>query len=345
MTFFQTGFVGRRIAGAVVGCLFGVSLLCAADNAIYMAVLNSRLHQLNRNDNPLVGLFVSTDEGTTWQHRGWREYIRTFHSLESADGTIWSACGNGVLRSTDGGSSWKVTTGWEVTEVLRIAADARNPHRVYAATAYGPIASRDGGDTWTFLRAGLKRRFVSDICVDHVHGDHLLVASETGIFLSSNAGEFWRPSSLVGKDIRTVVQDPRAAATFWAGTEEDGIWRSSNGGKNWQAMNRGLAHTTVYSIAIDPDVSGLIYAGTHGGGVYRSTDAGKTWSQSSSGITIPDVHSLALIGGAHPMVFAGTLNGGLFQSSDHGMHWTYNSQAEGQVWGLSVGPHRKGRAR
>ena len=75
---------------------------------------------------PVIGLFVSTDAGRTWEHRGWREYIRMFYTEAGPDGVLWSACGNGVLRSKDDGATWRVTTGSDVTEVLRLSVDRRN---------------------------------------------------------------------------------------------------------------------------------------------------------------------------------------------------------------------------
>jgi hypothetical protein len=103
---------------------------------LYMSVLSSRRHAWGKNDNPVIGLFVSTDGGEHWHHRGWKEYIRTFHTIAGPDGTLWSACGNGVLRSTNQGRTWRITTGWEVTEVLNVAVDPNHPARVAAATAY-----------------------------------------------------------------------------------------------------------------------------------------------------------------------------------------------------------------
>ena len=342
MTLTPGPFVRRNLVRLLSVCLAPLPSLHAAESTICMAILSSQMHQLNRSDNPLVGLFVSSDRGVTWEHRGWREYIRTFHAVEGADGTIWSACGNGVLRSTDAGKSWKITTGWEITEVLRIAVDPLVPKHVFAATAYGPIASTDGGESWSFRNDGLRRHFVSDICVDRSDGRHLLLASELGIFTSRDAGKHWRAASLNNTDIRTIVQDPRKAETFWAGTEENGLWCSTDGGTTWHPLNTGLAHRTVYCIVPDPDSAGLIFAGTHGGGVYRSTDSGSTWQQVVNGLSNRDVHSLVLLGGAHPVLFAGTLNGGLFESTDRGDHWKLNSQDGGQVWGLSVGAGRKG---
>ena len=70
----------------------------------------------------VAGFLASTDQGQTWERRGWRDYNRTFYCEQGSDGTIWCACGNGVLRSTDGGYSWRTTTGWEVTEVLKVKA-------------------------------------------------------------------------------------------------------------------------------------------------------------------------------------------------------------------------------
>ena len=338
-------FVRRNLVRLLSVCLAALPTLHAADSTIYMAILNSQLHQLNRSDNPLVGLFVSSDRGVTWEHRGWREYIRTFHAVEGADGTLWSACGNGVMRSTDAGRSWKITTGWEITEVLRIAVDPHMPQHVFAATAYGPIASTNGGESWSFRNNGLRRHFVADICVDRSDGKHLLLASELGVFTSSDAGKRWLATTLRNADIRTIVQDPRTAETFWAGTEEDGLWCSTDGGGTWHPLNTGLAHHTVYCIAPDPDAADLIFAGTHGGGVYRSTDHGSTWQQVIDGLGNLDVHSLVLLGGAHPVVFAGTLNGGLFESDDRGAHWKLNSQDGAQVWGLSVGAGRKGKGK
>jgi photosystem II stability/assembly factor-like uncharacterized protein len=305
----------------------------AQDDTILMSVLNSRQHQWGKEDNPVIGIFSSSDAGVTWQHRGWREYIRTFYTEAGPDGTLWSGCGNGVLRSTDNGTSWRVTTGWNVTEVLKVKADPSNSRRVYAATAYGLIASTDRGETWRYRMRGVTRHFTSDVCIDRTNAKNLLLATELGVFRSTSAGERWVPTGLSATDTRTIVQDPANPGVFWAGTEDQGVWKSMDGGKTWKMSNAGLGHLTVYAIAIEQGGERL-YIGTHGGGVYRSSDHGATWQQSSRGMEVLDVHTLSL----HPqhpgIVLAGTLNGGLYQSTDHGDSWRFNSQPDAQVWGL-----------
>lgn len=326
---------------ALAGWACNCCCLFAQTQTLYMSVLSSRAHQWGRNDNPMIGLFVSSDRGATWEHRGWREYIRTFHSVEGNDGTLWSACGNGVLRSTDGGKLWKVTTGWEVTEVLRIAVDPEVPKHVYAATAYGLIATTDGGETWDFRRNGLKHHFTTDVCVDRKKRSHLLIATEAGVHSSDDAGLHWRPTALIQKNITTIVQDPAAETMFWAGTEDDGLWRSTDGGNTWSPAHHGFQHRTIYSIVVDDKNPRLMFAGTQGGGVYRSTDRGELWQQCANGLTNLNVHSLAIVHGSPVMLLAGTLNDGLFQSTDSGSTWTFNSQSDAQIWGLSLGEGRR----
>jgi photosystem II stability/assembly factor-like uncharacterized protein len=329
-----------KIALAALFLLTG-PIAASQEETIYMSVLNSRKHRLNADDNPVVGLFVSTDAGRTWTHRGWREYVRVFYTEAGSDGTVWSACGNGVMRSLDGAKTWKIVTDWHVTEALKVKVDPSNPRTVFAATAYGIIRSTDHGDTWTFQNAGLRRTFTDDLVIDRTDSRRVFAATEGGIFRSVDGGDSWGLAGLKDRGIRTIVQDPVHAQTFWVGTEDDGVFRSSDGGKSWVQRVSGLNHRTVYAILVDPDNPDRILLGTHGGGVYVSTDGGARWVQKNDGLTTPVIHALAMIPGPRPVIFAGSLNGGLFQSMDGGAHWAFNSQEQGQVWGLFVTPGAK----
>lgn len=319
----------------LTGLLYS-DLLVAQQETVYMAVLNSRKHRIGALDNPTVGLFVSTDAGATWQHRGWTGYIRTFYSEAGSDGTIWSACGNGVLRSTDQGKTWRITTGGDVTEVLKVKVSPSNPKTVYAATAYGAFKSTDLGATWDQKNKGFGKPFVADLLIDRSDAKRVFAATEEGVFISSSGGDQWQVTGLRGKGIRFLAQDPKNAARLIVGTEEDGVNISDDRGKTWRPSNSGLRHLTAYVVAIDPTIPARIYIGTHGGGVYRSDDGGKSWTQKSHGLQNLDIHALIVIPSKPYIILAGTLNGGLYRSVDGGETWQFNSQEEAQVWGLSV---------
>lgn len=313
----------------------GIDVEVLAQETIYMAVLSSRKHRLNVSDNPIVGIFVSSDQGATWQHQGWKEYIRTFFVKAGPDGTIWAACGNGVLRSTDGGAHWRITTGWEVTEVLKVDIDPIDPAVVYAATAYGVFKTTDRGNTWAEKKLGIALPFISDVLAS-AQRETVFAATEEGVFRSVDGGDTWTVTGLKGRRIRTIVQNPADPKTLWVGTEEDGVFCSADGGNSWNQLNNGLQHRTVYAIAVDPKNPMKVYIGTHNGGVYATENGGKEWNQKNSGLENLVVHSLALLPSNPHVLFAGTLNGGLYRSTDGGANWKFNSQEEGQVWGLSV---------
>jgi photosystem II stability/assembly factor-like uncharacterized protein len=312
------------------------TIAAAQPETVYMAVLSSFRPRAQSDTTFSAGLFVSTDQGGSWQHCGWREYIRTFYSEEGSDATIWSACGNGILRSIDSGKTWRVTTGWEVTEVLKVKAAEADPSMVFASTAYGIFRSTDKGGSWEKKVSGLRRPFSGDVCIDRGNPQHVVAATEEGVYLSEDGGEHWTAAGLAGKGVRVVVQDPQDARQFWLGTEEDGVFFSANGGRTWEQRSAGLEHRTVYAIAVHPLKHDWIYAGTYGGGVYLSTDGGGRWEQRSRGLTDLQVHALVVLPSDPRVVLAGTLNKGLFRSTDGGGTWQHNSFDDSQAWGLSV---------
>jgi len=303
---------------------------------LYVTILTSFRAAQKPTGDPASGLFTSSDEGLTWVHLGWRETIRTFYAEAGSDGTLWNACGNGVLRSTDNGAHWKVTTGWEVTEVLKVKSSPSLPSLVFASTAYGVFRSTDRGESWELKRAGMRRPFSGDVCIDRTDARRVLAATEEGVYLSEDTGESWRQTGLPGRGVRVVVQDPVDASRFWIGTEEDGVFCTTNGGSGWSRRTPAAFHAAVYTMALHPRRRNWISIGTYGEGVLISTDAGSHWEKRNGGLSDLRVHALIVLPSNPDVLLAGTLNRGLFRSTDAGARWQSCFQDSSQVWGLSA---------
>ena len=71
--------------------------------------------------------------------------------------------------------------------------------------------------------------------------------------------------------------DPVTPSILYAGTTHDGVFKSTNGGGNWSAVNTGLTLGAVYALAIDPVTPTIVYAGTESD-VFKSTNGGGNWS-------------------------------------------------------------------
>ena len=73
-----------------------------------------------------------------------------------------------------------------------------------------------------------------------------------------------------------------------------GVFRSTDNGDHWVAVNNGLEFPFVISLAVDCGVE-TSFAGTfEGGGVYRSTDDGENWTLVDNGLTNTYVTALAI---------------------------------------------------
>lgn len=117
-----------------------------------------------------------------------------------------------------------------------------------------------------------------------------------GVWKTVNDGTTWTPvfDGEGSYSIGSVALDPNDSSVVWVGTGEsnsqrsvsygDGIYRSDDGGKNWQ--NLGLKKSEhIGRVVIDPRDSKVVYVAAEGPlwgaggdrGLYKTTDAGKTW--------------------------------------------------------------------
>lgn len=316
----------------------GTKMAAQQTSTLYVVTRSTQKFRIGGRDNPSVGLFITRDRGTTWAHRGWH-YIKCFSVAVqpgSAGKVLYLACGNGVLKSIDAGERWAITTGWKMTECLKVAIDPVSPETIYAATAYGIFKSTDGGKTWEEKNQGLSSTFTATAIIDAADPAHLFAATEAGIYHSRDRAEHWQRLGLAEKGIRTVIQSPHDARTLLLGTEDDGIFKSTDGGRTWLPVNNGLQHRTIYALAIDPNKAGVYYAGTFRGGVYKSTDAGESWQASNTGLGHMDVHALIVDPRDSNIVYCGTLGGGVFLSEDAGQFWRFIGLETSQVWDFVI---------
>ena len=207
------------------------------------------------------GVFRSLDAGVSWQAlpTAWQSV-----TVLATSGALFyaNADGRGLYRSTDGGISWTRLDLQDSTIVgLSVAPDA-----VYAASYYsGLYRSTNQGLTWQTVLTGPVNQVASR---EHA----VLAAVSDGVEYSPDAGATWR----AGLSGHSVAQLSPTAAFAWAGTSEDGLYRSSDAGTSWQRV--AFAGRSINALAISSDA--IYVAGSMGSGVYRSADQGTTWAPS-----------------------------------------------------------------
>ncbi len=242
------------------------------------------------------GLFKSTNSGSNWSHLTSGLMTTGFSSLAidpTNSSIIYAGAAGGVYKSTDGGNNWAKTSLFALI-VRAMVIDPTNPSIIYAGTGGGVFKSTDAGGSWASMNSGLTA----------ISGQQTIVPA-----------------------ILSLAINPITPSEIYAGTQNFRVYKTTNGGASWTAVNTGMpVSTNVNALAI-PVSAAAIYAGTNRG-VFQSVNSGSNWTAINTGLvipnttTVPNVTSLVI----HPTnpltIYAGTSNSFVFKSTNGGTNWT-----------------------
>jgi hypothetical protein len=287
------------------------------------------------------GVWESFDRGASWAPRtdyqattavGAITFSQANPSIVfcgTGEGNWWSWLGVGILRSSDGGTTWSTLCAAPFVGQgfydLRI--DPANANHIIAATNGGLYVSTDGGVAWT------QRRSATTWAVAFGTGE-ILAASSDGIYRSADGGTTWTAVALPGGPgsfdriaVCIAPSNPAVAYAWGAKGTIAYLWRRAAG--VWTAaaslpagVSTGQAWYDWY-VAAAPDLDTEVYLGAIE--AYRGDLSGSTWtwtviSNHAGGAIHPDQHAIAFEPGNPSMVYAGC-DGGLFRSPDRGKTW------------------------
>jgi len=230
----------------------------------------------------------------------------------------FGATGGGVWKSTDGANTWSPIFDRDgAPSIGSIAVSNSDPNIVYVGTGEACI-----------------RGNIS-------HGD--------GVWKSMDAGKTWKSVGLKdSRSIGRVIVNPHnpdivfvaALGHPYGPNPERGIFRTTDGGKNWEKVLFKDENTGAIDVAFDPQNPHILFAslwearrtpwtlssGGPGSGVYRSTDGGSTWKKlEEHGLPKGPYGRIGIAVAANSdRVYAlieAKEDGGLYRSDDGGDSW------------------------
>jgi photosystem II stability/assembly factor-like uncharacterized protein len=323
----------------------------------------------NGQDDPLGGLYKSTDRGDTWAivtgTNGLHVNAAAFDPDHPDLNLVIGTTSGQVYTSTDNGSTWSMPitvtnyigrlmfapTLYEGKRSLwAIGCDIGNDqdHNVYRST--------DGGLSWTTITIAPGQSNFGIAYHDTITG---LLWSATGNgYFSEDNGDTWTALSPGLKRVHDIAVVPGAATrqtTTLFAAAEDGLYKSTDGGDTWVEFDNGLGANLARTIAISPFNADEAYAATQAKGLLHTFDGGRSWQS----LPIPISNNEAAIA-ADPFtdgtVYVGNdANSGwppiVRVSSDHGRTFTeytltlpitYTGQAA-DVFALAPDPQIRNR--
>ena len=233
--------------------------------------------------------------------------------------------GTFLLRSSPARKRWEVGGPYfHGDAVYALAFDGREGrHRLWASTfsiLWGTVlrSSDDFGKTWRTpeeapirfpANSGLSLKNIWQIVLPDDRPETLYCGVEpAALFESHDEGESWslvqglfdhphRPRWVPGNGglaLHTVLCDASNARRMYVGISSGGVYRTDDGGKNWEARNRGIRVTfapdkypefgqCVHKFALHPARPERLFLQNHWG-IYRSDDAGDSWEDVAHGV-------------------------------------------------------------
>lgn len=235
-----------------------------------------------------------------------------------------AACSGGVWKTTNAGVTWKpIFDGYGSYSIGCLALDPNDRFTVWVGTGennsqrsvgYGDglYKSTDGG--MSFKKVGLDNsEHIGKIVVHPDDSDTVFVAAQgplwkeggdRGLYKTIDGGKSWECVLNISENtgINEVHMDPSNPDILYAssyqrrrhtwvlidGGPESGIHKSTDGGKTWKKINRGLPSGDKGRIGmaispINPEVVYAIVEAANGqSGFYRSANRGESWSRQSS---------------------------------------------------------------
>ena len=137
-------------------------------------------------------------------------------------------------------------------------------------------------------------------------------------------GTVWVRSDkgLYGGPVTAIAGLGSDDTTIFAGTREDEVYASSDGGSHWTPLGGASSGRYVAGIELDPRADGRIVGkAVYGAGFFLSEDGGQTWKNASRGLGSRSLSCLSAASGSPDTLFAGTGDAGLFASRDGGLSW------------------------
>ncbi|MCE7996450.1 MAG: glycosyl hydrolase [Roseivirga sp.] len=269
-----------------------------------------------------------------------------------------SEYGNIPLRNLSPGH-----TGGRVTD---IAVNPTNRSIRYVATASGNVwKTVNAGTTWQPIFDRYGSFSIGVVTLDPndpnvvwlgtgENNSQRSVGYGDGVYKSMDAGKTWQHMGLkTSEHIGKIIVDPRdskvvyvaSQGPLWSAGGERGLYKTTDGGKNWERVLHVSENTGISELAMDPvnpDVLyaasyqrrrhfGILIAGGPEGKIFKSGDAGKTWKELKKGLPGGDLGRIAMaVSPQKPEVVYALIAGtdqtkGFYRSSDHGESWVKKS--------------------
>jgi photosystem II stability/assembly factor-like uncharacterized protein len=281
------------------------------------------------------GVFVHTAGTDTGWTRVTRSNLFTFglgFYERNTTRRYYIAAGNGLHRSYDGLTGWKILTSWKTMEILSVVPDPVDSLLIYVSTPWGVYRTVNGGTTWDEAMRGMHRWFVKSLAMDVRDRRTLYATAEDDLYRTTDGGDHWAELN-VGAAL-AFQQSRDNPQRLLVGTRDNGIYRSDDGGASW-THSAGTGGAAIYTIGMS---GGGLYAAGWKTGLLESRDDGNTWRVLWDAPGIDGMFCIFTFPGDPLHLLVGTDGQGVYESPDGGTTWRCAGLSGGKIKQIALYP-------
>ncbi|TSE09273.1 T9SS type A sorting domain-containing protein [Aquimarina algiphila] len=156
--------------------------------------------------------------------------------------------GGGLWLTEDAGVTWRNLTDYKVPSLSTstVVISDNNPNTIYVGTGepfgnldaiggIGVLKSTNAGDSWEFLQNTKEFGGIGRLVINPADENNLVVASDNGIFVTSDGGTTWQNTYTEG-NVQDLDYDPSSFNTLYGGVNGIGVIKSTDGGLTWDLV-------------------------------------------------------------------------------------------------------------
>lgn len=244
----------------------------------------------NRSTSGLLGIYRSTDDGSTWSLRanapnmyGGQGWYNVSLAADPNNADLVISGGVQLYRSTNAGTTFVEIGGNVHVDHHAVAYRPGSPNNVFVGSDGGVWESTNDGGSWTGRNSNLITYQFYDICVSQFSPSFIMGGTQ------DNGTDRWTGSVTwlegLGGDGMVCNINPNVANVIYAETQNGQHYKSSNGGSNWQEINDGITGNGAWVTPVAEDQTPG--NGTHlftatSQGIFRTTSGGFMWENVAS---------------------------------------------------------------
>ena len=295
----------------------------------------------------MAGVSGSSTSGTTWvsQQMGFNATaVTSFSADPTADRIYVHLRSNGVFYTVSGATTILPVNNDALLHLstlptIDVTAILAQPGRLFASLNNGLTFSTDGGTTWApevevLPPTGSEQIF--HMTSTPAAPQSILASSSGPTAKSSDGGATWQavsglpanssvPAQTSAPNLLFAPSDPAIAyAAVYSNVAALGVYKSTDSGISWSAVNQNPVSSAQSLLAVDPGNASIVYGSgaSSSEALLKSVDGGVTWFTLTWNISASaDTPNVLTIDPVHPNVLYAASNERIGRSVDGGSSW------------------------